>query len=229
MAHRDSRGSGYAAAVTSVPARRRGPRNDVDTRSLIVDVAERMFGDATIDAVSLRAVAREAGLDNRAVTYHFATKRDLVAAIVHRRSRPFAVATAGGLAALAEQTEAPSVRDVVEAVLRPFVVLLRDDPPGALRWIKVFTQLALTEDELFVAELGTEPGIAALFVSAAARALPELGDENVQRRAGIAMYSMITSLAGADRAAYGRPLTETGLDPDWLEELIVFTTAGLRG
>lgn len=188
-----------------------------------------MFGDATIDAVSLRAVAREAGLGTRAVTYHFASKRELVAAIVHRRSRSFAKATADGLAVLAEQERTPSVRDVVEAILNPFVTLLRDDPRGALCWIKVFTQLALTEDQLWTDELGTDPNIADLFVSAAARALPELGDEKVQRRAGIAMYSMITILASADRTAYGKPLTAAGLDPDWLEQLIIFTTAGMEG
>lgn len=222
-------GNGYAAAVTSASARRRGPRTDIDTRTLIIDVAERMFGDATIDAVSLRAVAREAGCGTRAVTYHFASKRDLVAAIIHRRSPAFAAHTADGLAALAARERTPSVRDVVEAILNPFVTLLRNDPPAASRWIKVFTQLALTEDKLWSDELGTDPSITELFLAAAARALPELSDEKVQRRAAIAMYSMITMLASVDRSAYGQPLTDTGLDPDWLEQLTVFTTAGLLG
>lgn len=89
--------------MTSAPARRRGPRTDVDTRTLIIDVAERMFGDATIGAVSLRAVAREAGLGTRAVTYHFRSKRDLVAAIIDRRAPAFTLQTVTGLAALGEQ------------------------------------------------------------------------------------------------------------------------------
>jgi hypothetical protein len=68
-----------------------------------------------------------------------------------------------------------------------------------------------------------------LFLVDADPVLSELSDEKVQRRAGIAMYSMITSLVGADRTAYGQPFTETGLDPEWVEQLIVFTTAGMRG
>jgi len=67
------------------------------------------------------------------------------------------------------------------------------------------------------------------FVTAAGRALPEIGDEKVQRRAGIAMYSMITMLANTDRTAYGQPLGPDGLDPDWVEQLVIFTTAGLQG
>jgi hypothetical protein len=43
------------------------------------------------------------------------------------------------------------------------------------------------------------------------------------------MYSMITMLAGADRAAYGHPLGPDGLDPEWVEQVIIFTTAGLQG
>lgn len=215
--------------MTSAPARRRGPRTDVDTKTLIIDVAERMFGESTIDAVSLRAVAREAGLGARAVTYHFDSKRDLVAAVIGRRSGPFARATADGLAALAEQDRTPSVRDVVEAILNPVTSLLGEDPRGGLCWMKVFTQLALTEDQLWTNELGADPSIAELFLAAATRAMPELGEEKAQRRAGIAMYSMITILASADRAAYGKPLTENGLDPEWVEQLIVFTAAGMRG
>jgi AcrR family transcriptional regulator len=208
---------------------RRGPRTDLDAKGLIVDTAERMFGDATIDAVSLRAVAREAGLGTRAVTYHFPSKRDLVAAVLQRRIPALAQANYESLSALAQREPAPSVRDVVEAMLIPFVTLLREDPYGGLRWMKVFTQLALAEDQLWADALGTDPSITELFIAAARRALPEFRDKRVQRRASIAMYSMITMLASADFTAYGQPLGPDGLDPDWVEQLVIFTTAGLRG
>jgi AcrR family transcriptional regulator len=214
--------------VSSTTVRRRGPRTDVDSRALIIDVAERMFGDATIDAVSLRAVAREADLGTRAVTYHFASKRDLVAAILQRRFPPLTEATFDGLLALTRHS-APSVRDLIEAMLNPFVAMLREDPYGGLRWMKIFTQLALSEDQLWSDQLETDPTISELFVSVAARALPNVSDEKVQRRASIAMYSMITMLASADRTAFGKPLTSSGLDPGWVEQLIIFTAAGLRG
>ena len=214
--------------MTPAPARR-GPRTDVDTTTLIIDTAERMFGEATIDAVSLRAVAREAGLGTRAVTYHFASKRDLVAAVLRRRSPPLAQAISDGLSDLIQREAPPTVRDVVEAILVPFVDLLGADPRGVLLWIKVFAQLALTEDQIWADELGTDPSITDLFLAALDRALPDTGDEKVLRRAGIAMYSMVTILASTDRTAYGQPLGPDGLDPDWVEQLVVFTAAGLQG
>ena len=214
--------------MTTAPVRR-GPRTDVHTKTLIIDTAERMFGDATIDAVSLRSVALQAGLGTRAVTYHFPSKRDLVAAVMRRRSVVIAQPIAAALASLARRETPPSVREVVEAILVPHVSLLREDPRGGLRWIKVCCQLAMTTDQILTDELGTDPSIADLFVIAAGRALPEIGDEKVQRRAGMAMYSMITMLSNADRTAYGQPLGPDGLDPEWVEQLIIFTTAGLQG
>jgi AcrR family transcriptional regulator len=214
--------------VTSAPTRR-GPRTDIDSRALIIDTAERMFGDATIDAVSMRAVAREAGLGTRAVTYHFPSKRDLVAAVLQRRLPVVAQATTESLADLAQSRAVPSVRDVVEAILSPYVDMLREDPRGVLRWIKVFNQLALTEDRIWTDEFGADPSFPDLFLTAAARALPDIADLKVQRRAAIAMYSMITMLASADRAAYGHPLGPKGLDPEWVEQVVVFTAAGLEG
>jgi len=214
--------------VTS-SATRRGPRTDIDSRALIVDTAERMFGDATIDAVSMRAVAREAGLGTRAVTYHFPSKRDLVAAVLERRLPRVAEATINGLTALINRRAAPTVRDVVEAILEPYVTMLREQPRDVLRWIKVFNQLALTEDRIWTDELGVDPNFIELFLAATSRALPDISDEKVQRRAAIAMYSLITMLASSDRAAYGHPLGPKGLDPEWLEQVTVFTAAGMEG
>jgi AcrR family transcriptional regulator len=214
--------------VTTDPARR-GPRADVDAKTLIIDTAERMFGDAAIDAVSLRAVAREAGLGNRAVPYHFPTKADLVTAVLRRRSAPLARTFTDSLSQLVRRETAPTVRDIVEAILMPFVELFREDPRGMLRWTKVYSQLALTEDQIWASDLGTDPSITDLFLGAAGRALPDINDEKFLRRVGIAMYSMISILAGTDLPAYGQPLGPDGLDPDWVEQLVIFITAGLQG
>lgn len=51
----------------------------------------------------------------------------------------------------------PSVRDVVEAILTPYVNMPREEPRAVLRWIKVFNQLALTEDRIWTDEFGVDP------------------------------------------------------------------------
>ena len=69
--------------------------------------------------------------------------------------------------------------NVVEAIRAPYVNMLREEPRAVLRWIKVFNQLALTEDRIWADEFGADPSFLDLFLSATARALPDISDEKV--------------------------------------------------
>jgi hypothetical protein len=86
------------------------------------------------------------------------------------------------------------IRSVVEAILGPFVDILDGDPEGGLRWMKIFSQLALAEDQLRADELGTDLSVTELFLAAASRAIPDIDEPDAQRRAAIAMYSMVMVL-----------------------------------
>ena len=59
------------------------------------------------------------------------------------------------------------------------------------------------------------------------RALPGVRGDELYRRVGIAMYSMLNALAGVDLAGYGHPISNEGLDPRFVDQLVVFTSAGL--
>src|SRR5688572_3329281 len=48
-----------------------------DTRTAILAAAQRRFGEAGYDAVSMEALAADCGLNARALYYHFASKRVL--------------------------------------------------------------------------------------------------------------------------------------------------------
>src|SRR5215470_19335920 len=57
------------------------------TRSALVNAGELLYGTHGIDAVSLSASVREAGLGNKyAVQYHFRGRDGLLLAILHNRS-----------------------------------------------------------------------------------------------------------------------------------------------
>ena len=60
----------------------------VDTKTLILDTAERLFSEHGIDAVSLRAITTEAGVNLAAINYHFRSKDLLVKEVFARRIRP---------------------------------------------------------------------------------------------------------------------------------------------
>jgi AcrR family transcriptional regulator len=195
-------------------------------REALLDTAEELFGTAGVEVVSLRAVARAAGVAPAALTHHFPSKRALVEAVVLRRARPVGDGVRERLGAL-QGREDVTARDLVDAVLVPFVEELNREPVGAVRWLKILVTLALNEDEIVMKELVNEVDVTALFVGAAA-STPGLRNSVVGQRAGIAMFSMLTALAGSDLGGYGRPIGPGGLDPAYVEQLATFTSGGLE-
>lgn len=207
--------------------RRRGPRVDVDVPVVLLDTAEELFGTAGVDNVSMRSVAREAGVAPAAVTHHFPTKRALVEAVVHRRGGRVGDAVRARLAALGER-DSLVTRDLVEAVLDPFVEEINNDPEDGVRWLRIVITLALNGDEIIAAEvIGDDGDISELFITAASK-VPGLYPGAGELRAPIAMFSMLTALAAADLGGYGRPVGPKGLDPEFVEQLTLFTSSGLQ-
>jgi AcrR family transcriptional regulator len=209
--------------------RRRGPRVDVDVPVVLLDTAEVLFGADGVDNVSMRSVAREAGVAPAALTHHFPNKRALVEAVVMRRGSEVGDGVRLRLKALQDR-DVVTTRDLVEAVLVPFVEEINRDPESGVRWLKIVMTLALNGDDIIAAEVGGAAGrgadIAELFITASA-SVPAL-DGAVELRAPIAMFSMLTALAAADLGGYGRPIGPSGLDAEYVEQLTVFTSSGLQ-
>lgn len=205
--------------------RRRGPRVDVDVRVVLLETAELLFGTEGVDAVSLRSVARAAGVAPAALTHHFPSKRDLLEAVVMHRGAAVGDDIRSRLAALQGRTDV-ATRELVESVLMPFVDELNRDPE-AVRWLKIVITLALNGDAIIAAQVAGEGDIADLFLIAAA-GVPSLPPSAVELRAPIAMFSMLSALATADLGGYGRPIGPGGVDPEFVEQLALFTSSGLQ-
>jgi AcrR family transcriptional regulator len=62
------------------PARRGRRAGDSDARAQILAAARKLFAEHGFDGTTLRAVAREAGVDGALPSYHFGSKGDLFAA-----------------------------------------------------------------------------------------------------------------------------------------------------
>ncbi|MCW2784933.1 MAG: TetR family transcriptional regulator [Marmoricola sp.] len=217
-------------STASETQRRRGPRVDVDVPELLLDTAEELFGTLGVDNVSMRSVARDAGVAPAALTHHFANKRALVEAVVMRRGRDLGDEVRSRLHALQSQAEV-SCRDLVDAVLVPFVDEINTEPESGVRWLRIVITLALNGDDviaLAIADQGAGLGdIATLFITAAS-SVPNLDEAAVELRAPIAMFSMLTALAAADLGGYGRPIGPDGLDPEYVAQLALFTSSGLQ-
>ena len=120
---------------------RRRPRSDADaTRARIVAVAERLFAERGIDAVSLIQIAKEADQRNRtAIQYHFGDKRGLLDAILAKH-RPGIDADRGAMIDELDRSSEPALREVMRALVLPIARKL-DDPDGGAAFLQVQAQL----------------------------------------------------------------------------------------
>src|ERR1700681_2838513 len=91
-----------------------------NTKTRILNSAEKLFGSNGFDATSLRDITAEAEVNLAAVNYHFQSKDSLIDAIIERRLEPVNRMRLGMLEAAGPS---PSVEQVVEAFLAPVLMM----------------------------------------------------------------------------------------------------------
>jgi AcrR family transcriptional regulator len=105
-------------------------RAAVDTRTQLIDAAERLFAEQGIEAVSLRSIGVAAQQANKvAVQYHFTDKRSLVAAIFERRA-PAVEARVSELAEALIDPDAPRDLEALVTVLFTPIVESKEEGPN---------------------------------------------------------------------------------------------------
>ena len=202
-----------------------------DTKSQILDTAERLFAQKGFDAVSLRNIVTVAKVNLAAVHYHFGSKQSLLHTVVARRLRPI---NEERLARLAEAQAKAGKRPVkLERVLEClFLPLFRvqADPkvgPAFSRLIgRVLFDRNADLQKFMMNELAE---VIPQFSAALDAALPGLPKEETDWRSHFMAGAMAHTLCNADLLA---KFTGTQFDPGDYEttvkRLIEFTAAGFR-
>ena len=91
-----------------------------DTRDLILDAAEDLFSKHGFYGVTIREVAREAGVDTALVHYYFGAKRELFDAVFLRRAEVWNNERVDGINRYAsEMGDGMTLEGLFEAFLRP--------------------------------------------------------------------------------------------------------------
>ncbi|MEO8049881.1 MAG: TetR/AcrR family transcriptional regulator [Acidobacteriota bacterium] len=91
----------------------------LDTKTRILNAAEKLFGMDGFDATSLRDITAEAQVNLAAVNYHFQSKDSLIDAIIERRIQPINQRRFEMLDAFGHP---PRVEQIVEAFLAPMLM-----------------------------------------------------------------------------------------------------------
>ena len=191
------------------------------TKDRLLDAAERLFAESGIDAISLRTITAEAGVNLAAVNYHFQSKDALAMAVVERRFAPinrerlrmldeFEAAAGGG---------AVPVAQLLEAFLIP--VLAMKNGPGR-DFIPLMARI-YSEQRAFMERIFRDHlfPVAQRFHSAFQRSLPHLPPAEIMWRIQFLAGAMVHTLGAPFKIeAIMRGICDPG-DPGRLAPMMI--------
>jgi AcrR family transcriptional regulator len=193
----------------------------LDTKTRILDAAEKLFGDKGFDTTSLRDITTEAEVNLAAVNYHFQSKDSLIDAVIARRVEPINQMRCEMLAAAGPS---PSLKQILTAFLSPLVSL--DVSLVAPLMGRVLATPDVCRIQLFKKHMLP---VAQQFTAALVKALPDLSETEVLWRLTFTAGAMAHVMA---RSVHIQEMTGGKCDPAdrpaVLARLVSFATAGFR-
>jgi AcrR family transcriptional regulator len=199
-----------------------------NTKSRILDAAERLLSERGFAACSLRAVTASAGVNLGAVNYHFRSKEALIQEVFARRLQPI---NRQRLAFLDEcetraRGKAVSLPDLLHAFLDP--LLLPDHNARKFMCLmgRMYSGPELDFHRLFQAEMDAT---VRRFLVAFRRTLPDLSPEDLFWRLFFIIGAMAHALAAGSllKLISGSVCNPADLE-DAMRRLVHFAGAGLR-
>ena len=142
-----------------------------DTKSRIVDAAEKLFGMNGFEATSLRDITTEASVNLAAINYHFQSKDSLIDAIVARRIEPVNKRRMELLDAAGPD---PTLEQILAAFMAP-VMKVKTDAMVPLMG-RILSNPDLFVDRVFLKHLAP---VSQRFREALSKALPDLPPSEV--------------------------------------------------
>ena len=201
-----------------------------DTRSRILDAAEKLLVQHGLDATTLRMITTEAQANLAAVNYHFGSKEALIEAVFRRRLTWLNEQRIAALDALeAEAKGAPlKPRQIVEAFFGVAIRMAADKSGGGQTFMRLLGRTYTEPTDFVRTFLADEYAeVIARFKSAFFKALPDVPQEEFLWRFHFMMGALSYAISGADALRLLGPIDDS--DPDALyARLMSFLIGGLR-
>ena len=199
-------------------------------RERILEVAERLFAEHGMSGVGLRAISADAKVNLASIAYHFGSKDGLLEALFAQRAAPIAEERLRLLAACYEKTKRPKLEEILDAFLRPALVLGVEPRFGGPAFVKLRARLATEPEALSRRILAKAFDLSSRkFIDAIAQALPTLPRAELEWRFHFMLGAMFYTMADSGRI---QALTKGRVDPgdvgSALRHMIPFLAAGFR-
>ena len=123
----------------AIPGKRE--QNAARTRDRLIDAAVQLYGDRSIDAVSLREISAAAGQKNpNALQYHFGDRDGLLQAIFDKHASRIATLREGYIQRADNESWSPA-ESAARCLVMPIVDYVEGNPDG-VNFVKVVSQIA---------------------------------------------------------------------------------------
>ncbi len=172
------------------------------TRERVMDVAERLFAERGLDAVSVRDITRVANVNLCAINYHFGSRQKLILAIFERRLIPLNQNRIRELDGVekAAGASSPSLEAVLGAFIRPMVEQGMDPRQGGIRFVKLMNRCMVESNPELDALLRSHfEAMGPRFNTALRRAVPGLSLDEVYWRMHLMVGALHHALVMMDR------------------------------
>jgi AcrR family transcriptional regulator len=202
-------GLGKRMTITHTERSERRPitarNSEVDTKTRLLDAAERLFSNKGFEAVSHRDIASAAAVNLAAVNYHFGSKDQLVRAVIKRRVDSL---NARRLAALARAERRAGSKPVpTDSILEAFLGPAVENPNGHFQGCLCIGPATNQYRDFFI---GLMTPVVDRFTSALQRSLPSRSHEDCQwfMMFSLAIPSLVLQdprvLQGASQSVWNR-------------------------
>ncbi|HWU61367.1 MAG TPA: TetR family transcriptional regulator [Ensifer sp.] len=201
--------------------------NGDQTREKIISAAEKLFGQHSFDAVSLRDITNAAEVTLALASYHFGTKENLFTEVIARRAHVLNNVRRERLAALVDRG-GMTVEALIDTFMRPLFEQMQSDDDGWQAYVMLLAQLA--SNDRWLGHLRTYyDETANLFIAQLKLLLPNVPEENLVRGFSFVLMLMLQTVSKnrrVDTLSLGK---FKGDDLDVSYQLLLrFSLAGLK-
>jgi AcrR family transcriptional regulator len=202
------------------------------TRILLLNTAERLFGQNGVTATSLREVMKVADVNMAMVHYYFKNKDGLLDAILERRLVPINQARLNllGQYALEAGGQPIGMDDIIKAYVEPFIRLRDNADEGGGDFLKLFAWLRMEPNFAYHQLMKKHLGVSlTAFQKELKRSLPDKTDEELNWKWAFLGGTVVMTITLMDQIDWFNDEGDMGGSADWIiNNLVNYTSAGFQ-
>ena len=201
----------------------------IETKTKLLNVAEKLFAEKGIDATSLRNIIAEAGVNLAAIHYHFGSKNALICEVVARRVQPINEERLRRLEECENNhlTRPELLEALIRAFLEPLIRVKLETPDRVQYTHRIVMQLQFGPGQSFESVFHLFDEIIKRFFAAFKKALPDLSQSELLLRFRFMVGTIHMIVVESPIKKHSMFSKTLELKPDILmEQIVAFLVAG---